>query len=278
MVTAQSLGLVSEEVNRIRSFLLDRATAHDEENTFGDPLHRLCAATLRRDAAATSIILEDYSDAAALLRQAGHGFVAATSLYGLTLLSVTDEAPPWHLFEGRTATLDRQFRYALQGSIEDGEAASEPVSAMEAISALQALSVQRKRDNSMDALRRLLISSFQAFPSPGGPAELRTPSYFRVLSQAASVDDIIGKDFATRDLVALATVRDAELNAARADEYHWPLLLSPSDVVGFDLMIVGLAAIRNDQPLEPMLEAFGDLDSPTALPLKAALKLDASIA
>ena len=166
MVTAQSLGLVSEEVNRIRSFLLDRATAHDEENTFGDPLHRLCAATLRRDAAATSIILEDYSDAAALLRQAGHGFVAATSLYGLTLLSVTDEAPPWHLFEGRTATL----------------------------------------------------------------------------------------------------------------EYHWPLLLSPSDVVGFDLMIVGLAAIRNDQPLEPMLEAFGDLDSPTALPLKAALKLDASIA
>jgi hypothetical protein len=270
--TAQSLGLEPDNVLAVMGFLLDRAAAHVDENSSPSELQLLCAATLRRDAAAIAIILDDYDKAAKLLRTAGYEYMKAGSFYGLALLSVIDTSPPWEDFQDRVTGLGRQFFRPIDDETDGQDEVAERFSAAEAVSALQALSVTIERDAAKEHLRHQLSGTFQRFPIHAGAPELRTPFYFRVLQQASSID-VAARQFAARDLYALSDIRDAELEAAQADEYHWALLLNPSDVVGFDLMFVGLSALRHNQSLAPMVEAFGELESATALPFKAALNL-----
>jgi hypothetical protein len=269
MKTVQALGLDQENVERVLVFLLDRAASHDEDES-GDRLaHRLCAATLRRDAAALAIILENYPKARHLLRISGTEYLEEKSFYGLVLLALTEGSPPWEMVGDQVADLSRRFydtdEHDLTGS------RSRSLSSLEMISALQALSATAQRTGNLEDLRRNLSEVFQHSPAASGSPELRSRYYFALLDRVAGDAGPKESWSVGREASLISAIREEDLDAARADEYHWPLLLNPSDIVGFDLMLLAFAALRHGQQLDQLVEAFGGIDSPVALPFKAAV-------
>jgi hypothetical protein len=276
METSQSLNLESDDVQAHLKFLLSRATVHDEDESDEKRLHRLCAATLRRDAAALAIILGKFDDARTLLLLAGSQFLAEQSFYGLALLSLVKTSLPWEQLSQRTRILSRRFFREQKVSEEFEPESRADVSRMEGVAALQALSVLPERDPSKEELWQQLIAEFKVSPVRTGASELRTPFYFGALESLASGSKFISGDQLDSDVSALLRIRESELQAAQSDKYNWSMLLNPSDVVGFDMMFIGLSALRRGQSLDSIVKRFGGVESPLALPFRAVMFLASS--
>ncbi len=83
----------------------------------------------------------------------------------------------------------------------------------------------------------------------------------------------VGQD--QRDsLIALAVRRNELVAAAQADRFHWRLLLKPAELIDFDLLALGLAAMSGGtQGADLLFEATADRGPAARLPFDAARDL-----
>ncbi|TSE14057.1 hypothetical protein C1D09_000785 [Mesorhizobium intechi] len=260
---AEQLGLDSARMERRISFLIDRAKWHDGRKT---PLDRGCAATARRDAGIIALLLNRKEPARKMLANAGAEFVSIGLYVGYMLQSLVS---PKRVRSGDFANEDMIARFgpAVLAEDKDGsrvreestlpferESRQTPQQLLNLYQALRGRRNESTRFVSDLASGRLLVNKSAAIGLSGLPVGSYLQLFDRLGSNVASSGD--------QDTVFAAVIRRRELiDAARADEFHWRMILKPAELVDLDLLALGLNALEagelSSSVLLAAIERFG---------------------
>lgn len=283
---AASLGFDSEELYRRRAFLTGRAEWHVEMQTGKKgtaPPSQLFAATLLRDAGAISIILGDFVGARELLYRAAIAYLSQDVLYGLLLATLAGDHSAWSTHGQSLGALRLYLAQPDFGRERIPQDIPLPyVPQSDLVSALQSYAVappqlQRRKKDEHSGERQLLKQLHIAVEEGLGIQAEVAPSslYIRtLLTLTADEREFAGDELRIeRNLVALSAAREAEITAARKDEFNWSLMQNPADVVDFDTIV--LATALEARGIRPSFidRIFGSIDDPVALPIHASRQL-----
>lgn len=268
----EQLGLDAARLERRIHFLLDRAEHHDQEanEPSGETadLHRVCAATLRRDAAATAALLGDFDKARGLFVSAGRQWLRLGFYYGLFLLRLTNEDAVEATSE-ETQWIDR----SLADEAEDTDAFERSFERSTRNAPRQLLSLVQagagrvsKGDLGWRARNRL--SAAGALPIGGTAMPLR--SYLKLF------DALEHGDWGPADrdrLLAQFVQREELIAAAREDHFHWKLAQRPADIIDFDLLALGLASQTGGWQVQEAILELSEGRGAASVPFKLAQDL-----
>jgi hypothetical protein len=246
---ADDLELDEARLERRLRFLNGRAAAHfAAENELGIA----CAATQLRDAGAISLILGDMSGARSYFVKAGKAFLSIGLPSGHLYLKMSAPAEFREL-----AALDEDLQEDLvRGFAPAGE---KQAHGEEAPRTAQARA--RRRDR---LAPRQLLSLYQAAGGAAAQSDstrsmvslLRKRLYSGAMQVSGTAIPLFAylRDFdrlgngdvepITLESLRGIAIRRAELiDAARMDKYHWKMALRPTELIDFDLLAMGMAAV-----------------------------------
>lgn len=273
---ADKLGLDRARMTRRITFLNDRADWHDRRES---PLDKACAATARRDAGLIALLINQNEIASDLLAKAGAEFASIGLYAGYMLQSLVR---PERVRRGDFAAEDMIRRFGPTVFTEDreGRRVSEegtlpfehdsrqsPQQLLNLYQALRGRRNERTRFASEMASSRLRVNAGATIGLSGLPIG----SYLQLFDSFGSND----ASLRDQDTVFAATIRRRELiDAARADEFHWRMMLKPAELIDLDLVALGMTALEAGEVstsiLFPMVERAG---TEAALPFLLARDL-----
>lgn len=260
-------------------FLRERARAHDTliataPNAARANLHRACAATLRRDAAAVALLVGDIRKAKAELIEAGEDWLRLGLFYGAFLLRLGDDGEP--SAQDMTGWIEEAVRNS--DGRERGEGAARPFANQAAHNPRQLLSLIQAGIGidttlgSAQGIAREHLAAYQGLPL--GATGVTLGRYIGVLD-ALRYGDLGSRGRET--LTGLAIRRRELVEAAQQDGFHWRRLHQPAELVDFDLLALGLAAsVGGPNVAEEALGIMGERGGAASLPFELARELGAS--
>jgi len=270
------LGLDPSRLDRRIGFLLDRAFDHDEQakKSEGEAanLHEVCAASLRRDAAATAALLGDISKARALFTEAGRQWLSLGFYYGLFLLRlgdspqiVTDRGSDDRAWVDRSLREEAGSKARFERAFER-EARTNPRQLLSVVQADIGVSADDEMERAL-ARNRL----FSAGPLAVGGTAMPLHGYLKLLDALERGD--LGR--ADRDrLFAQLVQREEMIAEAREDRFHWKLARRPADMIDFDLLALGLAAQSGGDAVRATILDLGEGRGAASVPLLLAQDLE----
>jgi hypothetical protein len=279
-------GLDPERLVRHEAFLFDRAASHDKKVYEGEDagnvdLHRSCAATLLRDAAAIAALRGDGQKAKKSFAEAGARFASLGLFVGFPLLEFSRAGAAEEWISGRedlAIRIDRAMSHEDEAAPR--EKTSEPFLYASAASPRQMLYLYealfdiREPDETGGHLRNRLRSTLLSLPGfPVGPTGTPLAQYFGLLDQVAELGQDVETYLASRardTFLSIILRRREQLEAAQSDSWHWKMILNPADLIDLDLVMLGLMVIErtgSTLPLDDVVEDRGEL---AALPLRMA--------
>lgn len=289
MALTDDLGLDPERLERRISFLKQRAEVHLGKRDGHAAFEIACAATLRRDAAALELLLGKALRARELLSLAGSSFVQIGLFVGFTLMSLAAPDSWRDQYHAELVALLDALRETVRPVETSGASDTDrdhrglekwklgPLTSASLGSTRQLLHLRlafgsRQHDDEIantfvDILDKRLL---QTPATPIGSTGLPLQSYMKMI--ATSRDDV-SSDGAFESLVAAASLRAEQIEAARADSYHWRLALAPSDLVDFDLLAIAAARWDARQTLDDISGPFRRPGGGVDAPLRAAIDL-----
>lgn len=273
---AERLGLDRARMERRITFLNDRADWHDLRKS---PLDTACAATARRDAGIIALLLDHKKVASELLAKAGAEFASIGLYAGYMLQSLVS---PERVDRGDFAAEDMITRFGPSSFKEDldGRGVSEeealpfeggsrqsPQQLLNLYQALRGRRNERTRFVSEIAFDRLRPNASATIGLSGLPLG----SYLQLFDRFGS-NDANSRD---QDTVFAAAIRRRDLiDAARADEFHWRMMLKPAELIDLDLVALGMNALEAGEVSTSMLFATVErVGTEAALPFLLALDL-----
>jgi hypothetical protein len=272
-----------KRLERQENFLIDRAVSHDEATGDKKTWHDACAASLIRDAAAIAVLRGDADKAVKLFRESGTRFATLGMFVGFSLLefSRSGGAVRWR---SEHQGIDGRISRAMYPDKEHAheESAREPFLLASAVSPRQlihlchALSAPQEPDKQDLQLRdrvRNMLSPLAELPI--GPTGIPLAGYLKLFDEVSQMNSNVARLSSTaRDTFLSAILRRREqLNAARADKWHWKMLLNPTDVIDLDLVALGTTIIDRTGSTAVFDDFIGDRGALVAVPLKAAALL-----
>lgn len=276
MALASEIGLDEERLHRRIGFLRDRARVHLEQSGARRDMSIACAGNLLRDAAATALLVQKYTEARELLVQAGRSWESVGLFSGYWLLTMGQSQAWWSDRREELESVGAELSKAARPQAErsNPKRRERPMMEGSAGSTRQLLHLYQSLRPHMDkdplafsvagmARERLSEQSTAQM----GSTEVPVRSYVHLLDAAVHGDF----DFAARDtLYSMVLRRTEQLEAARADTHHWRLGLAPAALVDFDLMALATASADARDTVSELAEHFSGRNSAVSLPLIAA--------
>lgn len=260
-------------------FLRERARAHDTLIATAPSgkrvnLHRACAATLRRDAAAVALLLGDIRKAKAELMAAGEDWLRLGLFYGAFLLRLGDNGAP--SAQDMTGWIEEAVRDS--DGRERGEGAARPFANQAARNPRQLLSVIQAGigiDTTFGSAQGIVREHLAAYKGlPLGATGVTLGRYIGLLD-ALRHGDLGSRGRET--LTGLAIRRRELVEAAQQDAFHWRRLHQPAELVDFDLLALGLAARAGGPNVtKEALGIMGERGAAASLPFELARELGAN--
>lgn len=271
------LGLDQLRLSRRFKFLQSRANAHEmlDLSAVEDPralLHRECAATLRRDAAAVAMLLGDLKLARIELDLAGKIWLHLGLAYGAFLMRLSDRR--WMIGRGMVRGIAKDINAPGLGMDFNSEdwwatalsAANHP---RQLLGLLQA-SVGDFGIAELTGVARDRLAPYRGLPLSATGLSLGL--YVDVMDEL-QFGNVSDKSRET--LLGLAISRREMIEVAQADEYHWQRIMHPAELIDFDLLALGLAARVGGETIEKEVMAIAAERGPAALlPFALAHQLD----
>ncbi|AZN70134.1 hypothetical protein D5400_01575 [Georhizobium profundi] len=273
---AEQLGLDRVRMGRRIIFLNDRADWHDRRKS---PLDTACAATARRDAGIIALLLDQKEVASELLAKAGAEFASIGLFAGYMLQSLVS---PERVHRGDFAAEDMIARFGHSSFTEDPDvrrvreegtlpfekdSRQSPQQLLNLYQALRGRRIERTHFASEVAFRRLQVNASATIGLSGLPVG----SYLKLFDRFGS-NDANSRDL---DTVFAAAIRRRDLiDAARADEFHWRMMMKPAELVDLDLIALGMNAFEAGEISTSMLfETVERVGTEAALPFLLARDL-----
>lgn len=264
-------------------FLESRADVHDAKSK-DDPTnqHRLCAATLSRDAGAIAAYLRNAETASKYLRRAGKSFAYAGLFSGFSLLETCGAGVGYNWLRQYFGE-DQPVRQILR-AVDAGRDGDDPHETARRgndlmkswASAQQLLSlyhVSRSSDDIDDAglLRERLSERKSASVGEFG---VSLWEYLELVDVAATSDKNtkLGGS-AEETFYEMMRSRSRALRKAREDSWHWNRVLNPAALIDMNLLALSTLMLRKSgstAPFDRIAEAFGERDHLVSLPINLA--------
>jgi hypothetical protein len=272
----EQLGLDPSRLKRRIGFLLDRATQHDEQAIElvgeGGDLHRVCAATLRRDAAATAALLGEIDKAQDLFALAGRQWLGLGFYYGVFLLRLAGASKDL-MGIAEHGELEWIAR-SLEGESEPEDSSKRPFERSarnvprQLLSLVQAeVGIPSKTGSSRGQARERLHAA-NALPVGGTAMPLR--GYLKLLDALEQGD--MGRTDRDR-LLAQLVQREEMIAAAREDHFHWRLARKPAEIIDFDFLALGLAVQNAGDDMQDTVRELSEGRGAASVPFKLARDL-----
>ncbi|WP_332768706.1 hypothetical protein [Phenylobacterium sp.] len=280
MALATEMGWDEARLERRVGFLRDRAQAHLAQDDPGKLTMAIaCAGNLLREAAATAIMLQQFDAARDLLVEAGELWAKVGLFSGYAMIALGRPEAWW---EDRRSDLEDVMSVMVEA--ESSETAIQPRERHErAPMMVGSAGATRQLLHLYQSLRPHIdqggedISGFvsntarnrlmRAPTAQVGATEAPVQAYVHLFESSVRGE----LDRAARDtLTGIVLRRVEQLEAARADEFHWRMGLSAAALVDFDLLALLIASVDAQGTVDVLAEHFGDRGDDVRLPLIAA--------
>ncbi|WP_266182841.1 hypothetical protein [Dyella humicola] len=261
-------------------FLVHRADAQNHNGYVANSVRQGCRGTLLRDAASLALMLEQYEQATALLREAGDAWAGIGLFAGYLLLHVA-EGPAWvSRYEDDLQQIASLFEWRYSKTTTPsprvkGRAylAAASWSPRQLLNLYQALPDDPRANELIKITRHHARRSLDDLAATATIGELPVSDYLLVWDAAAQGDfDARAQDA----LIALLEHRAMRLQAAQADTHHWYRGVNPAGLVDFDLMALGIKAIESNAA-DKLANILHHAPPLVALPWIAAQRLRAMV-
>lgn len=273
---ADNLQLDPGRLSRRASFLIDRAKVHDDKAAkAGDrslaDRHIACAATLRRDAGAIALLIGNVEKAMDLFRSAGRLWAELGLYSGYFLLALAGDESNIDI-----GWIERSLDPRFDGEPPREEDSTRRYRDRSAQSPRQLLSLIEGLGMAVESKHRrlMLLARKRLRPSDGvlvGTSNLPIASYLRLF------DELRGGETSQSlhdSLLAITIQRQELIAAAQADEYHWRLTQRPAELIDFDLVALGIAAVNGGPIVQSELRAALErANAASRLPFDLAMEL-----
>jgi hypothetical protein len=273
---ADNLQLDPGRLSRRASFLIDRAKVHDDKAAkAGDrslaDRHIACAATLRRDAGAIALLIGNVEKAMDLFRSAGRLWAELGLYSGYFLLALAGDESNIDI-----GWIERSLDPRFDGEPPREEDSTRRYRGRSAQSPRQLLSLIEGLGMAVELKHRrlMLLARKRLRPSDGvlvGTSNLPIASYLRLF------DELRGGETSRSlhdSLLAITIQRQELIAAAQADEYHWRLTQRPAELIDFDLVALGIAAVNGGSTVQSELRAALErANAASRLPFDLAMEL-----
>lgn len=271
-----SLRLDTERLFRRASFLIDRAEAHEEQAATADDRnladrHVACAATLRRDAGAIALLIGNVEGAVGLFRGAGQLWAKLGLYSGYFLLALADDDPSREI-----DWIERSLRWTLDEETPRESGVTRRYQQRSSHAPRQLLSLIEGLEMADEREHRHLASLARERIQPNGGAPVGT-SNLPIASYLRLFDELRRGEFSSRsrdNLLAIVIQRQELIAAAQADRFRWRMAQRPAELIDFDLIALGIAAINGGQTVQDELrEALEKASGAARLPFDLAMEL-----
>lgn len=271
------LGLDPDRLERRLRFLLERAAVHDDR---GSLLDIACAATLRRDAAAVNLLLGQPNQARPLFGKAGRQLADLGVFAGYSLISLSQPTADTSEFVSQDELGEIEQSLSAYSASEPFAQGSDRMaklrlstnSPQQLLKLFQA--TRRRRHSPTRASKIAEIASLRLSANANvlvATVGIPLPIYLRLYDQL-SFGEITPADRSS--IMGFSIRRDELMSVARADSYHWRLAQKPADLIDFDLVSLGIAAINAGPKSESLLfDVLGEGGVAAHLPFYVAKEL-----
>ena len=280
-------GVKDEWWRRRVLFLESRANAHLEEPS--DLLrHGACAATLLRDAGCLSLLREDFEAGRQYLTRAGKRLLDLGLPAGLPLIALFDPVGAQEEAGRYRRRVEAVGRSGVGDKVDTRDSADATALAARGsfrsmLSVVQADqigatvdSVAREGRERREA-ERIELGRRHGFRQVGGTG-LSTARYLLVCgwmegARASRPSDGMPDDVG-RVVELLGRHREAQIEAARRDDFHWRLVPRPAELLDLDSVVLMRLALDAGYPRNAMIAWLGwSGDEVLGAPLEVAARL-----
>ncbi len=278
------MGAHDEEfLSRKVGFLVSRADAHDSKSKDDSTnRHRLCSATLTRDAGAIAAYLRDTQAASRYLRRAGKSFADAGHFSGFSLLETCgvglgcnwlrehygQEQPVRQILRALEEKADEKGPHTL------AHRGADLFKSWSSTQQLLSLYHVSRASNDLDESGLLRERLSEVRTSSVGDFGISLWEYFDLVDVAATPgreQRLDGK--ADEAFYEIMRSRSRALRIAQEDSWHWNRILSPAALIDMNLLALSTMMLRRSgstEAFDRIAEPFVERQPLVSLPMSLA--------